>query len=162
MKLSTRSIYGMRALAEIALGAGRGVVSASHVAERQGLSLAYLEQLFHRLKKAGVVTSARGPHGGYRLARDPREITMADVVSVLDGARPSENGRAAARSRRNGRAQSANGDSRGRSRDIEAAVHRCVYDRLAESLSSVTLQDLCDEVRSSAGEPLDHRYVFHI
>src|SRR3989338_5183533 len=85
MKLSTRSTYGMRALVELALTSGRGPVSASLFAKRQDLSVAYLEQLLHRLKKHGFVSSIRGPKGGYVLARDSDRITMAQVVSVLDG-----------------------------------------------------------------------------
>lgn len=85
MKLSTRSTYGMRALIELALASGRGPVSAALVAKRQDLSVAYLEQLLHRLKKQGLVTSLRGPKGGYVLAKDPARITMAEVVGVLDG-----------------------------------------------------------------------------
>ena len=65
MRLSTRSTYGMRALVELALAAGRGPVSATAIAKRQDLSVAYLEQLLHRLKTHGLVTSIRGPRGGY-------------------------------------------------------------------------------------------------
>jgi len=69
MKLSTRSTYGMRALVELGLTVGRGPLSAAQIAERQGLSVAYLEQLLHRLKKQGLVISIRGPKGGYLLAQ---------------------------------------------------------------------------------------------
>ena len=149
MKLSTRSTYGMRALVELALASGRGPVSASLIAQRQDLSVAYLEQLLHRLKKEGVVSSIRGPRGGYVLARKPQRITMGDVVRVLDG----DNG--------NG----SNGKSREGHRHAQRIAHavwRCVHERLSHSLDAVTLQDLCDEAQDSAGEPIDHRYVFHI
>ena len=85
MRLSTRSTYGMRALVELALAAGRGPVSATAIAKRQGLSVAYLEQLLHRLKTHGLVTSIRGPRGGYVLAKEPDRMTMAEVVRILDG-----------------------------------------------------------------------------
>src|SRR3989338_8628925 len=85
MRLSTRSTYGMRALVELALAAGRGPVSATAIAKRQDLSVAYLEQLLHRLKKHRLVISVRGPRGGYVLAKEPERITMAEVVLVLDG-----------------------------------------------------------------------------
>src|SRR6185295_19017461 len=85
MKLSTRSTYGMRALVELAMTSTHGPVSASTIAKRQDLSVAYLEQLLHRLKKRRIVTSVRGPRGGYVLAGDPARLTMADVVTVLDG-----------------------------------------------------------------------------
>ena len=164
MKLSTRSTYGMRALIELALTSGRGPVSASLIAARQDLSVAYLEQLLHRLKRRGIVTSVRGPRGGYALAREPQRITMAEVVRVLDWTDGAENGRPR-RSLPNGKSGSSRGGSRDAHRHalrIAEAVRRCVYERLTESLGAVTLQDLCDEVRAEAGEPLDHRYVFHI
>ena len=155
MKLSTRSTYGMRALVELALTAGRGPLSATLIAKRQDLSVAYLEQLLHRLKRQGLVSSIRGPRGGYVLARDPHQITMADVVRVLDGT----NGRNRAGS---SRASPTASGARRHAQRIADTVWRCVHERLAQSLGTVTLQDLCEEVRTDAGEPLDHRYVFHI
>lgn len=155
MRLSTRSTYGMRALVELALAAGRGPVSAARIAKRQVLSAAYLEQLLHRLKKDGIVTSIRGPRGGYLLAKSPAHISMAEVVRVLDG------GNGAGQGAPNGRLK--NGDEAQRHAHwITQAVRHCVHERLTESLGRVTLQDLCDEVRAIAGEPLDHRYTFHI
>ena len=169
MKLSTRSTYGMRALVELALTSGRGPVSATHIATRQELSIAYLEQLLHRLKKRGLVSSIRGPRGGYVLAKDPRRITMAEVVAILEGTNGTTNGRRPGRDRGtapNGRAHNGQKtdakDAHRHAQRIAQAVWRCVHERLTQSLGAVTLQDLCDEVRTEAGEPLDHRYVFHI
>lgn len=170
MKLSTRSTYGMRALVELAFAAGHGPVSATLIAKRQDLSVAYLEQLLHRLKRQGLVTSSRGPRGGYALARKPQQITMADVVRVLDG----NNGHANGKGRSSGgprvaeRLRGGRSGIRGESKNVQHAqriaqtVWRCVNERLTQSLGALTLQDLCDEVRTDAGEPLDHRYVFHI
>lgn len=181
MKLSTRSTYSIRALVELALASGHGPMSAALIAKRQHLSVAYLEQLLHRLKKEGLVKSVRGPRGGYGLAREPQRITMAHVIGALDGnngirngARPRANTRRAARGASAVVATSASGAGRGLSSRIAArdgqqhaqwiadAVWRCVHERIIQSLDAVTLQDLCDEVRATAGEPLDHRYVFHI
>ena len=153
MKLSTRSTYGMRALVELALAAGHGPVSAALISKRQELSVAYLEQLLHRLKKEGLVSSVRGPRGGYVLAKQPHHITMAHVVRVLDGTNGESNGKGHAGHRRG---------PTGRAHQIAHAVRRCVHERIAQSLDAVTLKDVCDEVRSLAGEPMDHRYVFHI
>ena len=164
MRLSTRSTYGMRALVELGLTAGQGPVSAALIAKRQALSVAYLEQLLHRLKKQGIVSSVRGPRGGYVLAKDPQRITMADVVRILDGVNSAGNGHGRPIVRRSV-------GSRNRLREeahdahaqlIVQAVWRCVHERLTQSLGAVTLHDLCEEVRAEAGEPLDHRYVFHI
>jgi Rrf2 family protein len=149
MRLSTRTTYGLRALVELALAAGHGPVSAAFIAKRHGLSVAYLEQLLHRLKKEGLVSSVRGPRGGYVLARVPHQMTVAEIVHILDG----NNGVGVASPGR---------EMPQHAQRIAQTVWRCVHDRLTQSLDSVTLQDLCDEVRSGAGEPLDHRYVFHI
>lgn len=148
MKLSTRSTYGMRALVELALASGRGPLSATAIASRQDLSVAYLEQLLHRLKKQGLVTSIRGPKGGYVLARDPEQITVGTVVQVLDGTvglQPPARGK----------------DGHRHAQQIAQIVFRCVHERLAKSLHDITLKDLCNEVQERAA-PLDHHYVFHI
>ena len=159
MKLSTRSTYGMRALVELALAGGHGPVSAAMIAKRQDLSVAYLEQLLHRLKKRGLVSSIRGPRGGYVLAKEPRRVTMSDVVRILDG----ENGTSNGKHPRTGSSAGMKAlDHHRRSQRIAQAVWQCVHERLTQSLEAVTLQDLCDEVRTDAGEPLDHRHAFHI
>lgn len=90
MKLSTKGRYAVTALADIALqqaapdrDAGR-LVSLSEVSERQDISLAYLEQLFARLRRAGLVDSVRGPGGGYRLSRPASRIPIAEVMAAVD------------------------------------------------------------------------------
>lgn len=165
MKLSTRSTYGMRALVELALGVGHGPLSATLIAKRQGLSAAYLEQLLHRLKLHGLLRSIRGPRGGYVLAREPHQITMAEVVRVLDGTNGASGVRTSGRSAQSGgawRARAEFRDAQRRAQRATEAVRRCVYDRLVQSLDAITLQDLCEEARAEAGEPIDHQYVFHI
>lgn len=159
MKLSTRSIYGMRALVELGLSVGRGPVSASLIAKQQDLSVAYLEQLLHRLKLEGIVSSVRGPKGGYYLAKDPEQISVGEIVRVLDGQLPLPNGKS-----KNGHRPSDGRRSRGvsQAQRIAQAVYRCVHERLTQSLDEVALGDLCEEVRAQAEAPLDHRYVFHI
>ncbi len=84
MKLSTKGRYAMIALTDLAReGQGR-LLSLSEVAERQDISLAYLEQLFVKLRRAGIVDSVRGPGGGYRLARPPEQIRIAEVLEAVD------------------------------------------------------------------------------
>lgn len=85
MKLSTKGKYGVRALFEIARNYGNGPLSIKEIAGRQKISLSYLEQILHRLGKAGIIESVRGPHGGYVLARRPAEVTIGDVVRSLEG-----------------------------------------------------------------------------
>lgn len=84
MKLSTKGRYGMVALADIAMHGGAGLVSLSDIAERQSISLPYLEQLFVKLRRAELVASVRGPGGGYRLARPASEIRVVDVLTAVD------------------------------------------------------------------------------
>ena len=87
MKLSTKGRYAVTALADLAMRDGAGPkdrVSLAEISERQGISLAYLEQLFARLRRGGLVESVRGPGGGYRLARPAAEITVAEVMAAVD------------------------------------------------------------------------------
>ena len=85
MKLSTKGKYGVRALFEIARNFGKGPLAIKEIAERQKISLSYLEQILHKLGKAGIIESVRGPHGGYELARRPADLTIGDVVRALEG-----------------------------------------------------------------------------
>src|SRR5271157_2779844 len=88
MQLSTRARYAVMAMADLAtrqtLGCECGPICLAEIAARQRLSLAYLEQLFGKLRREGLVTSARGPGGGYRLARSSDAITVADIVAAVD------------------------------------------------------------------------------
>lgn len=84
MKLSTKGRYAVTALADIALHGRDKPVALADIAERQDISLAYLEQLFVRLRRAGLVTSIRGPGGGYRLARTAGRINIAEVMAAVD------------------------------------------------------------------------------
>jgi len=70
---------------EIARHYGNGPISIKEIAERQGISFSYLEQILHKLGKAGLIESVRGPAGGYLLARQPSELTIGDIVRVLEG-----------------------------------------------------------------------------
>ena len=84
MKLSTRGRYAMVALSDLALAPDGELVSLTALSRRQDISLAYLEQLFVKLRRAGLVESARGPGGGYRLARPAAEIRISDVLEAVD------------------------------------------------------------------------------
>ncbi|PVA08259.1 Rrf2 family transcriptional regulator [Thalassorhabdomicrobium marinisediminis] len=84
MKLSTKGRYAMVALADIALQPEGALVSLGELSKRQDVSLPYLEQLFVKLRRAGLVESVRGPGGGYRLARPASEIRVVDILSAVD------------------------------------------------------------------------------
>ena len=83
MHLTTKGRYAVTAMLDVVLHADAGPTPLADIAERQGISQAYLEQLFVRLKRAGVVDSVRGPGGGYRLTRDPSTVTVADLVGAV-------------------------------------------------------------------------------
>ncbi|PJE25845.1 transcriptional regulator, BadM/Rrf2 family [Pseudooceanicola antarcticus] len=84
MKLSTKGRYAMVALADIALQPEGSLVALGDISKRQSVSLPYLEQLFVKLRRAGLVSSVRGPGGGYKLARPASEIRVVDVLSAVD------------------------------------------------------------------------------
>lgn len=84
MKLTTKGRYAVAALADIAAFGSAGPVALPDVALRQGISAGYLEQLFAKLRRAGLVASARGVGGGYLLARRPGDIRIADIVAAVD------------------------------------------------------------------------------
>lgn len=84
MKLTTKGRYAVTAMMDLALHAKLDCVSLVDVAERQNISLAYLEQLFRSLKKAGLVNSVRGAKGGYMLAKSDNEISLADILVASD------------------------------------------------------------------------------
>lgn len=85
MKLSTRSTYGLRALAVLACKYGQGPILLRDIVDAQQLPTTYLEQLMVLLRKSGLVTATRGVNGGYRLTRDPHEVTLLDVINILEG-----------------------------------------------------------------------------
>jgi Rrf2 family protein len=82
---STKAEYGVRVMTHLAGTDGGQPVSLGSIAEAEGLPLAYLEHLVQRLRRQGLVESTRGAHGGYKLSRPASEITMAEVVSALEG-----------------------------------------------------------------------------
>ncbi|MDR3508776.1 MAG: Rrf2 family transcriptional regulator [Caulobacteraceae bacterium] len=84
MQLSTKGRYAVMAMTDLAGHQDGRAVSLAEIAERQQLSLAYLEQLFARLRRRGLVLSSRGPGGGYRLARPASETNVAEVVMAVD------------------------------------------------------------------------------
>lgn len=85
MKLSTKGRYGLKAMFELALQYDKESVSLNIIADRQKVSVNYLEQLIAPLRKKGLVISTRGAQGGYRLARSPEEITVKEILETLEG-----------------------------------------------------------------------------
>lgn len=85
MKLSTRSRYGARLMLDMAEHRGEGPIQLRLIAKRQGIPVKYLEQIIIPLKKASFVTSVRGYKGGHMLAMPPEEITLGEIVAVMEG-----------------------------------------------------------------------------
>jgi Rrf2 family iron-sulfur cluster assembly transcriptional regulator len=83
MRLSTKGRYAVTAMLDLAIHHAEGPVTLADISGTQGISLSYLEQLFARLKKQGLVTGMRGPGGGYRLSHPPTEISIAQVINAI-------------------------------------------------------------------------------
>jgi len=84
VKLTTKGRYAVTAMLDLALHYGEGPITLADIAQRQGISLSYLEQLFSRLRKRSLVSSVRGPGGGYSLGKEAREIYVGEVISAVD------------------------------------------------------------------------------
>lgn len=84
MRLSTKGRYAVTAMMDIALHEKQGPVTLADISQCQGISLSYLEQLFSKLRKHGLVTGIRGPGGGYRLAKSADRISIADIIQSVD------------------------------------------------------------------------------
>jgi Rrf2 family iron-sulfur cluster assembly transcriptional regulator len=132
MKLTSKGRYAVTALLDIAINQGKGPITLSVISQRQEISLSYLEQLFSRLKKAELVSSARGPGGGYKLGRDASKISISDIIHAVD-------------ERLDARKCEGRGDCQG---GTECLSHK-LWDDLSvmidEFLASVTIQSLMDK-----------------
>ncbi|MBF0469866.1 MAG: Rrf2 family transcriptional regulator [Gammaproteobacteria bacterium] len=84
MRLTTKGRYAVTAMLDLAINGNDGPITLAEISKRQGISLSYLEQLFAKLRGHDLVGSSRGPGGGYRLSRDPGEISVAAVITAVD------------------------------------------------------------------------------
>ena len=134
MRLSTKGRYAVMAMVDIASQKGGGPVTLAAIAERQRLSLSYLEQLFHKLRQRGLVKSVRGPGGGYLLARQAAETRVADVILAVD--EPIKATRCQSESPFGCQAKA----ERCQTHELWAELGDQIY----RYLSSVTLADVCE------------------
>ena len=140
MRISTRGRYALRTMVDLAQHSGDGLVTLKDVAARQELSQKYLEQIVTQLSKAGFVKGTRGPQGGYRLSRDPREYSVAEILEQVEGSlAPVE--------------------------CLEADVNTCercsscatvdmwtgLYKVVTDYLGNISLQDVVDRANAAAG-----------
>ena len=129
MKLTTKGRFAVTAMLDLALRQNRGPVTLAAISERQHISLSYLEQLFGKLRRAKLVSSVRGPGGGYNLAQGPNQITVADIVTAVD--EPLD-------ATQCGGKENCHEEKRCMTHDLWATLNEKMYDYL----SSVTLADL--------------------
>jgi len=135
MRLSTKGRYAVMAMVDLAQHAGEGPVCLSEIAERQEISLSYLEQLFAKLRRGGLVKSVRGPGGGYLLAHSRDDTRIADIIRAVD--EPIRAVRC-----RPGATLGCRGD---RSRCLTHDLWEELSNQIHLYLSSVTLGDVCEK-----------------
>ena len=138
MRLTTKGRFAVTAMVDLAMRQGRGPVTLAAISERQRISLSYLEQLFGKLRRRNLVSSVRGPGGGYNLALAPQEISVADIVAAVD--EPLD-------ATQCGGKENCHDDKRCMTHDLWATLN----EKMQEYLSSVTLADL---VAHQAGKPV--------
>jgi len=132
MKLSTKGRYGVKAMVDLAIHYGKEPVSIKSISERQNISEYYLEQLFSPLRKANLIKSIRGAQGGYILNNNPKDITVAEIMEVLEG--PIEISDCL---------------EEGTCINVDCCATRLLWVRIKDSIDSVmqstTLQDMLDD-----------------
>src|SRR3990170_6488065 len=131
MKLTTKGRFAVTAMVDLALRQTRGPVTLAAISERQHISLSYLEQLFGKLRRRKLVSSVRGPGGGYNLAQPAAEVSVADIVTAVD--EPLD-------ATQCGGKENCADDKRCMTHDLWATLNT----KMHEYLSSVSLADLVD------------------
>lgn len=131
MRLSKKSRYGLRALVDLSIRAKEEQISLNSIAERNNISLQYLEQVFAALRRAGIVKSIKGPQGGYLLDKDANKITVLEIVKALEGSYELEDEEISDKV-----------ECKAISMSIQDLIIDPVNTKLHEILESITLQDL--------------------
>ncbi len=133
MKISTKGRYGLRAMIDLAIHCDEGYVPLASISERQDLSLNYLESIFAYLKRAGLVTGIAGAQGGYVLSRPADEISLLNILSVLEGDMSVY-------------------DSVGDETKIRSFLNRNVWEVIDQNVNKVltgtTLKDVMEEIKT--------------
>ncbi len=154
MRLSTQSRYGVRAIFDIAYHSAGLETQVKDISRRQGISQRYLEQIFQKLKRAGIVRSKRGPAGGYFLGKKPEDITLGEVIRVTEGDISPV------------LCTNPGGSSKPCERSGEC-VTKIVWDeagkRLKDYFDSVTVKDLCALAdQKGVKKDFDKRFMYYI
>lgn len=154
MRLSTKSRYGVRALFDIAYHSEGLPTQIKEISRRQGVTPRYLEQIFQKLKQAGIVKSIRGPKGGYYLSRKPEEIVVREIIQAMEEsiepvfcARPAKGRKKCPRE----------------SKCVAQVIWKEAGQRLFDYLNSVSLAQMCKMAQEMGIEKqLDHRFMYFI
>jgi Rrf2 family iron-sulfur cluster assembly transcriptional regulator len=152
MKISKKTEYGLNAMVELALNHRNGALSCKRIAAEQDIPLLYLEQIFNKLKKSGLVKAVRGPKGGYALSREPAKIRVSDIVDTLQD--------------KNFLIDHKQSKTKLSHRKAEANPAQLFWNRLNKgirsALESTTLKDLCASPRQAKEIKIEHNYLFQI
>jgi len=140
MRLTTKGRFAVTAMIDVALNNGKGPVTLAGVSERQKISLSYLEQLFGRLRRHGLVDSVRGPGGGYNLARSAGSMSVAEIILAVD--EPIDTTQCGGR-------ENCHDDGRCMTHELWSSLN----DHIFSFLRSVTLEDLVREQRAKRNDP---------
>lgn len=148
MKISKKCRYGLRALIDLSANAENEYMVLGNIAERNGISPQYLEQVFANLRRAGIVKGIKGSQGGYRLDVDPKELTVSEILEALDGSYQIED-------------EEIPEDSHGRG--IAVSIQELVIDQInvqmEQVLKNVTLDDLKKNYLDSREYNQDMYYI---
>jgi Rrf2 family iron-sulfur cluster assembly transcriptional regulator len=144
MRLTTKGRFAVTAMIDLAMRHGGGPVTLAGISERQKISLSYLEQLFGKLRRHGLVESVRGPGGGYNLARPMEQLTIADIILAVD--EPLD-------ATRCGGLANCQDEQRCMTHDLWVSLNEKIY----EYLSSVTLKEMVDRQKQPDVATLDDR-----
>ncbi|WP_371372917.1 Fe-S cluster assembly transcriptional regulator IscR [Thalassotalea aquiviva] len=149
MKLTSKGRYAVTAMLDVAIHAEHGPVPLADISERQGISLSYLEQLFSRLRKSGLVASVRGPGGGYRLGRCSAQIAVADVVNAVNESVDATKCQGV-------------GNCQGGHKCLTHNLWRDLSNRIADFLSNITLAELVSQGDvQEVSKRQDDQYAMH-
>lgn len=145
MRLTSKGRYAVTAMLDVALHANKGPVSLADISERQGISLSYLEQLFSRLRKQGLVSSVRGPGGGYLLGLEPGDISVGAVIAAVDESVDATKCQG-------------KGDCHGGNQCLTHSLWCALSERISNFLDAISLAELVNqnEVRHISGEQDKH------
>ncbi|WMC09645.1 Fe-S cluster assembly transcriptional regulator IscR [Oceanimonas pelagia] len=151
MRLTSKGRYAVTAMLDVALHANQGPVSLADISERQGISLSYLEQLFSRLRKQGLVSSVRGPGGGYLLGQDAGDISVGAVIAAVDESVDATKCQG-------------KGDCHGGNQCLTHTLWCALSERISNFLDAITLAELVsqNEVRRISGQQDKHLSMLNL